>query len=164
MPIKVRERITDSDTDRSAAEAVRGKVSRLLGERTSLYGQLNVNTQQLRDAVAAGRLFGIEIDVPREFLRDQSQPPAPAATQASLFEPSGDMTIREAVLDQLKMAGDKGMKAGPLRRIIENMIGRQLHYKTVGMTLYRLSEKGLVRRIGFVWYATAAAQTKTPAS
>lgn len=148
----------ESKTDDSGADAVREKVDRLLAERADLKERLRANTAAFRDAVAAGRLFGVEIAVPPDV---RELPPVaqrivaglePTMPQPSLFDSTGELTIRQAVLDQLRMAGKKGLKARALRRVIENMVGRQLHYKTIGMTLYRLATKGYVRREGIVWF------------
>jgi hypothetical protein len=50
-----------------------------------------------------------------------------------------------------------------MRKEIEAKLGRKLHEKTIGMTLYRLSRKGLSKRDGLTWYPTAkAAESKTP--
>jgi len=149
-------------TNKTGADAVREKVERLLFERSQLVESWRGNTSALRDAAAAGRLFGVDIQLPSDI--DVGAPDG-VAPQPSLFGVhGGEITIREAVLDQLKMAGDNGVKAARIRRVIENMIGRQLHFKTIGMTLYRLSEKGLARRDGYVWfYRPEGAKTKTPA-
>jgi len=132
-------------TDQSGANAVKAKVERLLTDRTKLKEQWRANAAALRDAVAAGRLFGVEIDLPVDL--DQ-----PRLTQTSLFEPAADTSIREAVLDQLKNAGEAGAKAADIRREIEKNLGRKLHEKTIGMTLYRLSLKGQSKRDGITWF------------
>lgn len=148
----------DDVMDKSGADAVTDKFERLIIERGDLRDKWKLNTEALLDAVAAGRLFGVEIDLPPDIgeMPGKLLPGSPksqqSVPQANLFEPAGDLSIREAVIDQLKMAGKKGIKAATLRRIIENMLGRQLHYKTIGMTLYRLSEKGQARRDGVIWF------------
>jgi hypothetical protein len=46
---------------------------------------------------------------------------------------------------------------------IERTFGEPLHSKTVGMTLYRLSKDGLVRREGHNWFfVPQAAATENP--
>jgi hypothetical protein len=77
--------------------------------------------------------------------------------------PDGMPTIREMVLDRLKEAGDEGTKARPIRAFVEDKLGRELHAKTVGMTLYRLSKEGLARSEGHTWFLVEAeAETGNP--
>lgn len=54
----------------------------------------------------------------------------------------------------LQRAGVSGAKAAPLREQFEKAYGEVIHEKTVGMTLYRLSQDGLVRRDGHTWFLT----------
>lgn len=61
-------------------------------------------------------------------------------------------SIRELTLNQLRAAGAVGTKARAIRQFIENTYKVRLHYKTVGMTLYRLSQDGLARREGQTWF------------
>jgi hypothetical protein len=70
------------------------------------------------------------------------------------FVASLDVTprVRDAVLDQLKQAGVVGRKASSIREYFERTYSRNLHSKTVGMTLYRLLKEGLVRREGRTWF------------
>lgn len=73
-------------------------------------------------------------------------------------------TIRELVLSLLQGAGTKGSKAGPIRRTVEAALNRQIHYKTIGMTLYRLSQENLAHRDGFTWFfgPSPSDETKKP--
>lgn len=65
-------------------------------------------------------------------------------------------TIREIVISQLASAGASGMKAATIRDYIASTYDHVVHEKTVGMTLYRLSKEGAVRRDGRVWFASAS--------
>jgi hypothetical protein len=60
--------------------------------------------------------------------------------------------IRDIVLDRLQAAGDQGTKALPIRKYIEDTYHQDIHEKTVGMTLYRLSQEGLAHRNGHIWF------------
>jgi hypothetical protein len=60
--------------------------------------------------------------------------------------------IQDILLMRLQDAGESGSKAAPLRQYIEDTYNIEIHEKTVGMTLYRLLRKGLVRRQGHVWF------------
>jgi hypothetical protein len=162
----------EREAERAAAEAVRAKVRELATEYSELLARMQTNWAAMQDALAAARLFNAEIDLPPDYPATapstHPMPPIGSSTvpaQPSLFERAGDTTIREAVLDELEKAGERGTKAAAIRRAIEDKIGRQLHYKTVGMTLYRLSERGQARREGYTWFITPeGVRTKTPAS
>ena len=109
--------------------------------------------QQFMDLISAGRLFEVKIEAP-DFAQRPLALPA-SENQVATFDTGAETSIREIVLDQLKMAGKKGVKASTIRRVVESTLGRQIHYKTIGMTLYRLSEKSppQARREGFIWFA-----------
>jgi hypothetical protein len=61
-------------------------------------------------------------------------------------------TLKEIALSRLKAAGNAGSKAADIREFIQKNYGAEIHEKSVGMTLYRLSEEGLVRREGHTWF------------
>jgi hypothetical protein len=143
--------------DESGAIAVMEKVERLVAERTKLKERWQANNAAWSDAVAAGRLFGLAVTLPNDV--ERATPGGlpryrPRLGQTTLFEPAaeGEGSIREAVIDRLKKAGAAGAKAADIRREIEKMQGRELHDKTIGMTLYRLSLKGQSRRDGITWF------------
>lgn len=72
--------------------------------------------------------------------------------------------IQDILLQRLQEAGETGSKAAPLRQYIEDTYTIEIHEKTVGMTLYRLLRKGLVRREGHIWFFVPQedAETKNP--
>lgn len=71
--------------------------------------------------------------------------------------------IREIVIDQLKEAGAKGARAADIRQYIERVYDPDIHEKTVGMTLYRLSQRDIVRRRGLRWFfVPPLAEAKNP--
>jgi hypothetical protein len=67
----------------------------------------------------------------------------------------GPPKVRDTVLEKLKLAGDKGLKAADVRKYYEDTFSTELHEKTIGMTLYRLSKESLARREGRTWYYVA---------
>ena len=74
-----------------------------------------------------------------------------------------EKTVRDFALERLKSAGTAGMKASEIRKFIEAARGTELHEKTVGMTLYRLSLEGLARRDGRTWFsAEPSGEAKNP--
>lgn len=88
------------------------------------------------------------------------------AKQAALFDESGAAerpTVRELALEQLKKAGVRGIKARAIREYIEKTYNTKLHEKTVGMTLYRLSQDEMARRDGQTWFfVPPMAETTNP--
>jgi hypothetical protein len=70
--------------------------------------------------------------------------------------------IRDLVLARLKAAGPDGTKVAPIKNYIAGQ-GIEMHDKTVGMTLYRLSKEGFARRDGRMWlFVSPKEETETP--
>jgi hypothetical protein len=61
-------------------------------------------------------------------------------------------TLRQIVLDQLRLAGREGSKAATIRTYATQVLQRDFHDKAVGMTLNRLATQGLARRKGHIWF------------
>jgi ribonuclease D len=82
--------------------------------------------------------------------------PEPAPESISEMASAPEMPrIADIVIERLKEAGDKGTRAAVIRTYIEAKYSRPIHEKTVGMTLFRLRKKGLVRRDKQTWFITA---------
>jgi len=149
-----------SEIDKTGADAVREKFERLVSERNELKDRWHLNTAALKDTAIAARLFGTQIDLPADIheplektvASPLAQPARPTFRTYNFKATPGHASIRERVLDLLRAAGEKGAKASQLQPVIEGELGRKLHYKTIGMTLYRLSEKGLAERVGYTWF------------
>jgi len=70
--------------------------------------------------------------------------------------------IKQIVLARLSAAGASGTKIAPIKEFISKL-GVEMHDKTVGMTLYRLSKDGLARRDGRTWfYVAPKEETENP--
>lgn len=80
--------------------------------------------------------------------------------------PSGKTpTVRDALLSRLAGLHPMGTKAASLRTFLEQTYAMKLHEKTVGMTLYRLSQEDppKVRRQGHTWFfSPVPSETKNP--
>lgn len=63
-------------------------------------------------------------------------------------------SIANLLLERLEEIGAKGSKALPLRDWLRNTHNLETHYKTVGMSLYRLSQDSppKVHRKGHIWF------------
>jgi hypothetical protein len=206
----------DDAVRKAAAAAVVEKFQDLLGQRTDAVSQRGEIERRIRnidralfDCRAAGRLFGVDIELPEDvrpgiivrpnpsktaglpvatawrttdsassdakqpvFSFSVKLPPDVAPTEvvvpmvASTALPAGEEpSIRELILLYLKQAGSAGIKAALLRRKVETFLNRQIHYKTIGMSLYRLSKETppMVRREGQMWsLAYPWAEAKNP--
>lgn len=158
-------------------------------ERERLAARDREIDRELADCRAAARVFGLSIDFPAEDdgeggsrsrliyhltpeqivkateassrafaeLQSKRQPKADAVIAKQVMPRIGDI-----VLDRLKAAGSDGSKAAPIQQYIETTYATKVHEKTVGMTLYRLSKEGKVRRDGHTWFFVPAGETKNP--
>jgi hypothetical protein len=61
--------------------------------------------------------------------------------------------ISEAILTYLRSVGGRGVQVAEIKRHLLDAYGLVTHQKTPGMTLYRLSQQGVVRRDGRDWFA-----------
>ena len=61
------------------------------------------------------------------------------------------LSVKEFVLSEVRRAFPNPMKAAEIRVKLE-AAGQEVHEKTVGMTLYRLSKSGKVKREGIEWF------------
>ncbi|WP_126176133.1 hypothetical protein [Tsuneonella rigui] len=104
--------------------------------------------QRARDLLNAARALGIPLDDDGAATPDDPEEP----------QEGGAVTAREIILDELQEK--PGMKAAELKKAIERRLGREVHYKTPGMTLYRLANDGLVRREGHRWFALRGDQQR----
>ena len=109
------------------------------------------------NAKAAGELFGVELETPDDVIRQSEHSAIRRHTENQV------PTIRELTVEWLKTAGDSGIKAATIRQQIESKYHINLHDKTVGMTLWRLSQDGLARREGHTWFfVPPTAETENP--
>ncbi|MDQ2879086.1 MAG: hypothetical protein M3R41_08435 [Pseudomonadota bacterium] len=69
--------------------------------------------------------------------------------------------IADAILAFMRDRGKAGVKASEVRRHLKSDYGIDTHEKTPGMTLYRLSKEGLVRREGRTWFPVDTAKDVT---
>ena len=124
--------------DLSKKLAAAERAERKAGERVSALNR------QLQDLEAGARAFGLD-DLPQ---MDE------AAIAEAISVRDGAQGAKEIILDALAERFPAPMKAKELKAVIEAKLGRAVHPKTPGMTLYRLAEDGLVRRDFHDWYLT----------
>lgn len=132
--------------DKQAIAAILARYERLRAE----YDQDQENVErvqthqrallaQINDCFAAARLFGIEL----------SQSPESVDLPRRIS--SRHQSIKALVLEAVRMAYPNPVRAADVRRDLASR-GHIIHEKTVGMTLYRWSQKGRVRREDRDWY------------
>jgi hypothetical protein len=146
--------------------------------------------RELADCRAAARVFGLDISFPPQetgphsvsILMDrlsavrrqlspaivsEALPPkqvlgAPTVHAEAVVQMP---RIKDVTLDRLRAAGDMGQKASEIQGYIVTTYGSGIHEKTVGMTLYRMSQEDppLVHRKGHTWFfGPPIAETKNP--
>ncbi|WP_339036048.1 hypothetical protein WHZ78_33460 [Bradyrhizobium symbiodeficiens] len=214
----------DDEVRKAAAGAVVEKFQDLIVQRGDALRRRSEIDREIRgidralfDCRAAGRLFGVDIELPEDARPAVIVPPKPAAAVAAsellhrvhrypwasgpsrsrpqepsllsaldkaigtaetpapapplpnvastTLTPGAEPSIRDLILLYLNQAGPRGEKAAVLRRRVETFLNRQIHYKTIGMSLYRLSKETppMVRREGQTWFLIpAAAEAKDP--
>ncbi len=91
---------------------------------------------------------------------DEDEELSELAPLSELNESEQDINIKTLVWEKLKNAADRGITA---RQIIDALraVGVEMHDKTVGMNLYRLSQEGLARRHGRTWFPVLAGREET---
>jgi hypothetical protein len=133
-------------------ESTRRALIARLEEATKTVPELPLKTQsdKVKLAVSGGALA-------------YSSTPLSLQKVASEHTAAGRQTLRDVILERLKVAGSEGSKAAPIREFYERTFGKIIHEKTVGMTLYRLQNDGLVCREGHTWFlAPPKAETGNP--
>lgn len=103
----------------------------------------------INDCIAAARV--LEFDLPAAMKKggDATEVGLPRPDDTSVG--ASRIPIRELVLQIARDAAPIAIRASEVRKQIEAQRG-PIHEKTVGMTLYRLSKDGAVRREGRDWY------------
>jgi hypothetical protein len=135
-----------------AVAAIRQKHAALAREMSDLInqaGEIDMRMRaihgEMKDCEAAARVFGGTLEA-----RPFWEPPQPKLDLTGASTTQGTV-VRSVVLQQLEQAFPGSVKAADIREVLANM-HVDVHEKTVGMTLYRLSLKGLARRIGIRWF------------
>jgi hypothetical protein len=115
-----------------------------------------------QDCYAAARLFGFDIAhalaAQSNGVQDTTPPPIEERQQPVLPKAK---KIADFILEEAEKAYPHPIQATPMREKLEQLRGEKLHEKTVGMTLYRLSREGIMRREGMKdWFFVPADQRR----
>lgn len=128
--------------------------------------QLRINARKLQDAamVMGYDLFKIMDQTRQREAEREIGPQIPTPTQASIAaEPPVPFSVKDFVLEKVREAYPKFRYAASLQADL-SAVGQKVHPKTVGMSLYRWSLKGVVRREGKdKWFFVPEDQRTLPA-
>jgi hypothetical protein len=119
--------------------------------------RLKAADEAYQEVVAAAAVFGIDVATLWKERLDAVQAeqpegtPIPALTATPPVDGSPEKSIKDRVLEAAQSAYPNPVKASGLRKQLEET-GLKVHEKTVGMTLFRLSKRGLMRRRGLEWF------------
>lgn len=112
--------------------------SRLVETVTHLRSQISDIDRKLGDCLAAGRVFGIEMEA------------LPIVTIPRIANVA---TIKNIV--QQRLDANKAFRVIEHKEAIVLEYGRPIHVKSIGVALQRLRSEGLARNVKHDWYATA---------
>jgi hypothetical protein len=169
----------ENESERNAVFVLVGKVLQIssenheyLKQRADLEAVISSNNARLSDCEAGLRVLGQDISQHEVWdnlfqsyiteLKRHSPPPMMNSGEYEVFRNSLNDTrsiaapssISKLLLERLDEIGSKGSKSMPLREWLRKTHNLETHYKTVGMTLYRLSQESppKVHRRGHVWF------------
>ena len=106
--------------------------------------------------IGTANLFGFNLEHAREQAATSSEPLSSIISDTDI--PDKRPSIREIMLDLGREGVGRPLRAATLRAAVEARYGKEVHDKTVGMTLYRLSKEGAFVRRGYDWYFVPEAE------
>jgi hypothetical protein len=118
-------------------------------------------SQQAQLCYGTAQLFGFDLNAAynlRHALAQMDAADLGGAARVGISDPPRpklEMSISEFILSEARMAYPNPVRASDLRRKLTDDFGMTVHEKTVGMSLYRLSQRNpaLMRRTGKLdWY------------
>ncbi|MCC7268078.1 MAG: hypothetical protein IT546_12175 [Caulobacteraceae bacterium] len=117
-----------------------------IADQTSKQESYRVEADQLQTAALA---LGFDMyEASRE--RDENEERAETLKQMPQRQ-AAPISIKNTVLDEARAAHPRPVRAAEIREKLREL-GHDIHDKTIGMTLYRWSKKGAIRRDGVDWY------------
>lgn len=126
-------------------DAYRSRMARLQAKATGVENDLA--------ALDAGaRVFGLEVQEQEPARGLFASDPALQDRGAGTPEPRGSGQFKDLALQFLSSQYPRRFRAPEVQAHIEAALGRQFHWKTAGMTLYRLKTEGRVSREGQLWF------------
>lgn len=123
---------------RKAHEAALARLERIRKTIEALREEERQTYLHIKDCEAAGRVFGVQFE--------------PIEAPANKLPETGN--VREFTTIYLQNS-PCGVKATAIREAYRVAFGRDLHPKTIGMTLYRLKQDGIAKHQGHLWTPAA---------
>ena len=128
--------------------------------------------EKVADCYVIARLYSFNLNKEwRAYSERQNKPlfpdpfspltPVTDAATAALTE-ANPKTIKEHVIDAARQAYPRAIRASALRQRLDSAYGKKTHEKTIGMTLYRLSKDGILRRHGWDWFFVPEGERRSP--
>jgi len=132
--------------------------------------RMEAANEKINECYRSAKLFEFDLNIEwnryfelqKELWETKHNTQVAAPEAAPVLPSAAPKTIREHVIDAAKQAYPSPIRASGLRRELE-VKGIKIHEKTVGMTLYRLSRRGILRRDGWDWFFIPEAERQTPA-
>jgi hypothetical protein len=126
---------------RNALMKERNETARLILQAQA---DLAVLDEEIGELDTSAKVFGLT-------LPDNAVQP-PKTVGVMTFRDTPPAQFKDLALDLLRDASPAPLKAKEIHQAVEARTGRTYHWKTAGMTLYRLSQDGLVKRVGHKWF------------
>lgn len=125
--------------------------------RLSLDRKISAKEAEIAELDRGAKVFGLSIptDPQSMFGDDPAQYPvgmAPPVVQSTGAAQPKSGQFKDVTLELLAKAYPAPLKAADVQEAAEAALGRPFHWKTSGMTLYRLKTEGAVRRDGQWWF------------
>ncbi len=104
---------------------------------------------QIADLDRGAKAFGLPVDPASD-----SPPPTLKPRALGILRPTAPIALqfKDVALQLLKEAWPDSLTAAEVQDAAQRLLGREFHWKTAGMTLYRLKLDGRVFRQGQQWY------------
>lgn len=134
------------------ADEVLGRISAARSRMEAAKAEIEAGQQDFHALVLGAKVWKLDLiqDLEIQFSRQGTDTLAPPLTIPS--QPARP-TVREFILERAEAAAGQPVRALGLRTAYLEAYGNEVHPKTFGMTLYRLSKEGFMRREGHAdWY------------
>lgn len=136
-----------------AAEQVTGERRALLARRKHLIAEHQQELRRIDDKLSDLLVSARALELPVSWLEEEKAALSPSEIHLRFGQIIGRPTpkpkpFKDRALELLAGAYPEPLKASVIRQKIEAETRSQFHEKTAGMSLYRLSKEGLVRREG----------------
>lgn len=130
-----------------AIEGIDARIKRLADKRRE-------HEKNIEAILATAKLFGISTEAfhPQLPLHIEKAAASTTKMEAHPARNSETPTVKNFVLERAEKSYPQPVRASILRKELMKIRDEEIHEKTVGMTLYRLLQKGFLRREKFDWF------------